>query len=152
MANLAPRLGFTDNGNFIPSVECKQLIANEVTGASSSGSVAQRGPFIADALRESLSANGAISVATHGTTLLTSGGGLTMTLANGTVVGQLKRITVVPGATQNTAVITLATAAGGSGQDVITLTPPANNINASCTLLWGQNGWRIVDLVSGTFA
>jgi hypothetical protein len=109
--------------------------------------------LLPNATRESLSANGAISPDTFGTNVDASGGNKTMTLADGSIHGQLKKINNIPGATTNTVQITLATSAGGSTQDVITLTPPANNIMASVTLMFiFASGWRIVDIVNGTFA
>lgn len=97
-------------------------------------------------------ASGAISVSNYGTTLSSALGPLAMTLADGTVNGQLKEIDLVPGATVNGATITLATAAGGASQDVITLTPPAIQITASTTLQWTPTGWRVIRLVNGTLA
>ena len=122
--------------------------ASSVT-ASGGGKLIQ--PRILDAVFETVT-DGALSVATYGSTIDTSSGATTNTLADGVLLGQLKRVVVDPGATTNAAVITLTTAAGGASENVITLTPPANNIGASATCMWVGTGWRVIECVEGAIA
>lgn len=103
-------------------------------------------PVVLDAVREEIAAGtgGAISVATYGTDIAADAGGDTATLADGTIVGQLKEI-VLSATAGGTVVVTPSNFADGS---TITLTTAYDK----CLLMWNGSAWRLVAGVNATVA
>jgi len=99
----------------------------------------EQATVILDAQSEDIAAGtgGAISVATYYTTLDSDAGGDAFTLADGTYVGQLKKIQMI---------------VDGGGSAVITLTTPEDentitmaNAGDFVVLRWSGTGWRVVE-------
>jgi len=87
---------------------------------------------------------GAINVTSHFTTLNTDAGGDNYTLANGTVVGQLKKIYLLVDGGGN-AVITPANLASGT---TITM----NDATDYVVLLWDGTDWVVIENIGSTIA
>jgi hypothetical protein len=87
---------------------------------------------------------GAINVTSYFTTLNTDAGGDAYTLANGTVIGQLKEIYLLVDGGGN-AVITPANLAGGT---TITM----NDAGDSVVLLWNGTDWVVIKNIGSTIA
>lgn len=83
-------------------------------------------------------AGGAISVLTYFTTISTDAGGDAFTLADGSSVGQVKRILVIVDGGGD-AVITPATFAGGT-------TITCADAGDYCVLIWTSSGWVALEL------
>jgi len=104
-------------------------------------------PCIPDAIREVIAAAnpGALSVAAYGSDVSADAGGDAFTLADGTVIGQLKEVSLDATA-GGTAVITPATFVDGS-----TITMAAAGDTA--LLVWtGASGWRLIQSRGGVVA
>lgn len=117
--------------------------ATDLLWDASVGSLTNGGffvPVIPNAVREVIAAGGtstAASIATYGSDVSVDAGGDTFTLANGTVVGQLKEFTLDATA-GGVATITPATFVDGTS---VTLTTAGDQ----CILMWvGASGWRLV--------
>jgi len=89
-------------------------------------------------------AGGAISVANALTTINTDAGGDAFSLANGTVVGQIKNIQLVVDGT-GAAVVTPASFLDGT-------TITFDDAGDSCSLMWNGTAWVLVSNNGGTVA
>lgn len=87
---------------------------------------------------------GAINVTSYFTTINTDAGGDAYTLANGTVVGQLKKIYLLVDGGGN-AVITPANLAAGT---TITMNDAADYV----VLLWNGTDWVVIENIGSTIA
>lgn len=101
-------------------------------------------PLYQDALRETKSGAGAVSVDTT-VTELTAGGAVAITLADGSKVGQIKKIILDDAA--GAATITPATFADGTTAAI------AAAIGNYAEFMWvGDAGWRLVGSLNVTVA
>lgn len=101
-------------------------------------------PLYQDALRETKSGGGVISVDTY-LTELTAGGAIAVTLADGSKVGQMKKIILDDNA--GAVSITPATFADGTTAAI------AGAIGNYAEFMWtGENGWRLVGSLNVTVA
>jgi len=102
--------------------------------------------FVHDATSETINAAGAVSVSSHMTFLKPPvAGGFDVTLPNGNIVGQLKKIMLTAG---------LAPAAPGDVSDVtLTITSPISPVTKqivfsvlgdTAELIWNGSAWRIL--------
>ena len=94
-------------------------------------------PVIIDAAEETRTDAGAVSVATYFTNLVTTGGTPAITLADGTIEGQLKKITMTADA--GTATLTIA-----SPVDTDTDTIAFADVGDTAELVWNGTAWRIL--------
>ncbi len=111
--SVAPEVGVTNNGflaGFIPAV------------------------------RKTASAAGAVSVASYFTALTSDGAAVAFTLANGTAVGQLKKITLAVAQTGgNTAVLTIASPESAA-YNVLTF----SILGDTAELIWSGTAWFVI--------
>lgn len=100
-------------------------------------------PLYPDVIRQQLSGAGAANVTSY-TTELTAGGAVAITLADGTKIGQMKRIilddaagiaTITPANFVDGATVALAAAIGNYAE-----------------LMWTNAGWRLVGGLNATVA
>ena len=96
-------------------------------------------PCYPNAAVEDLSGAGAVSVACYHTRYTSTGGGEALTLADGTVLGQMKKIThVVDGGAGNLTI----TSPVSSDLDVIAFA----DVGDEAELMWNGSAWRVVSL------
>ena len=96
-------------------------------------------PVYPDAAPQDLSGAGAVSVVCYHTRVTSTGGSEALTLAAGTVVGQMKKIThVVDG---GSAILTIADPVSAS-LDVITFA----DVGDEAELMWNGSAWRVLSL------
>jgi len=101
-------------------------------------------PLYQDALRETKAGAGAVSVDSY-LTELTAGGAIAVTLADGSKVGQMKKVILDDAA--GVATITPATFADGTTAAI------AAAIGNYAEFMWtGENGWRLVGSLNVTVA
>ncbi len=117
-----------------------KLAASGVKGATATSYI----PLIFDAEAQSISGGGVISVATYHTAVSTAAAEA-YTMANGTMVGQLKSIRM--NVDTGDATITPATALA-SGATTITL----NDVGDTVELMWNGTNWRVLRNVGATIA
>jgi hypothetical protein len=105
-------------------------------------------PFIPTAAQNNITAGtgGAISVANYYTTINTDAGGDNFTLANGTQIGQLKKIFLVADGGGD-GVVTPATAFAGGAT-----TATFNDANDALTIMWNGAAWAVIENVGVTVA
>ena len=104
-----------------------------LAGAAPEGFVS---PVVPTGQNQGLSGTGAlaaIDLTSAYTGISTVGGAATTTMAEGTVVGQLKSVDMLADA--GDCVITVA------GDDVISVT--LNDVGDACTLMWAGTGWQV---------
>lgn len=94
-------------------------------------------PVIIDAAPDVRTDAGAIGVATYFTALVTTGGTPAVTLAAGTIAGQLKKITMTADA--GTATLTIADPVSAS-LDVVAFA----DVGDTLELVWNGTAWRIL--------
>lgn len=92
--------------------------------------------FIPNAVSETKTSAGAVSVACYQSFVGTTAGALAMSLANGTAAGQLKKIMMHADAGTDVT-LTLTTAAGNN-------TITFSNVGDTVDLLWTGTNWRIL--------
>ncbi len=132
-------------GNDGSDVEVTDKLVTD-SGISNMTGLSHLVPFISISAQTDIAAGtgGAIGLTSYVTTINTDAGGDAFTLADGTIVGQLKKILLVVDGGGN-AVITPVSLSGGT---TITLDDAGDYV----TLIWDGTDWYVVENIGGTVA
>jgi hypothetical protein len=134
-----PKVVYTPAKGLVQQTGTGFEISNVAIAASTSSGVTCDGffaGFIPNAVSETKTTAGAVSVAAYQSFIGTAAGALDMSLASGTAAGQLKKIMMHTDAGTNVT-LTLTAAAGFN-------TVVFSNVGDTVDLLWTGTSWRIL--------
>ena len=135
-----PKTTIDDTRGLVIEAGSGTVFSNAVSFSPSAG-VTSNGfvvGFIPNAASGSLAAAGAVDVTSYTTFLATAGSDLAMTLADGTAVGQLKKLYMSVDGGGNATVTIASPISAGTNQIVF------SNVGDVAELMWTGTAWRIL--------